>query len=237
MTQSSVSAPLLEVLGELQALRLVVRGEVAAVDQLWRRRELLVDEAADGLPVLQDEWHLVRTHLEHGARAGTAGLGMPEPRIEEARVVHTELADQRIERHHLGRLVGRHLYGFLRGENVELVGIEDQPLLAAHIDRLPVVERRARTNRIDIDEAGVALTAVADEPVLVAREIDRQWNILHRPRFLVAGPKADLRQARALAYDDGESLRANLGEQRPLVPRRDGVEGGDAVGDDACENV
>src|SRR5262245_18484748 len=68
--ERQVVAPLLEVLGELQALRLVVRGEVTAVDHLGRRRELLVDEAADDLPVLQNERHLVRSHLKHGARAG-----------------------------------------------------------------------------------------------------------------------------------------------------------------------
>ena len=56
--------------------------------------------------------------------------GVAEAGIEEAGIVHAELADQRIERHHLGGVVGRHLHRLLRGEDVELVGIEDQALVA-----------------------------------------------------------------------------------------------------------
>src|SRR5690242_5606813 len=91
----------LEMLGELQALRLVVRADALAVKRLGTRQHRLVDEPADDLPVFEDERHFARAHLEHGAAALPARARIAEARIEEARIVHAEFADQRIERHHL----------------------------------------------------------------------------------------------------------------------------------------
>ena len=70
--------------------------------------------------------------------------------VEEAGVVHAKLADQRIERHHLGRIVGRHLHGFLRGQDVELVGIEDQPPLTPRLYRLPEIGDRIGAGPVHI---------------------------------------------------------------------------------------
>ena len=50
-------------LGELQALPLVVGLEVAAVQDLRHLGDPLVDQAADDLAVLQDEGNLVAAHL------------------------------------------------------------------------------------------------------------------------------------------------------------------------------
>src|SRR5713226_3468009 len=86
-----------EMLRQLEALRLVVRADALAVELVGPRQHPLVDQAADGLAVLQDERHLARAHLEHRARAAPAGARIAEAGIEEARVVHAELAHQRIE--------------------------------------------------------------------------------------------------------------------------------------------
>src|SRR5262245_41801210 len=100
-------------LGQLQALGLVVRPNALAVELVRACEHLLVDESADDLTVLQDERYLARADLKNGARAATAGAGVTKSRIEKARIVHAKLADQRIEWYHLGSVVRRHLYGLL----------------------------------------------------------------------------------------------------------------------------
>jgi hypothetical protein len=52
---------LFEVLGELEALALVVGLEVAAVQDFRHLGDPLVDQAPHDLAVLQDEGHLVRS--------------------------------------------------------------------------------------------------------------------------------------------------------------------------------
>src|SRR5262245_14767208 len=85
-----------EMLGELEALGLVVGADALAVELGRALQHLLVDQPADGLAVLEDERHLARAHLEHGARATAARPRIAEAGIEEARIVDAELAHQRI---------------------------------------------------------------------------------------------------------------------------------------------
>src|SRR5580700_6428485 len=106
-----------KMLRQLEPLRLVVRADAFAIELRRPRQHLLVDQPPNRLAVLEDERHLARAHFEHGARAAPAGAGVAEARIEEAGVVHAELAHQRIERHHLGRVIGRHLQPRSRGSS------------------------------------------------------------------------------------------------------------------------
>ena len=99
----------------------------AAVEPVGPGDQPLVDEAADDLAVLDQERHLVRAHLEHGAAAGSAGLGRAEAGIEEAGVMHPELADKGVVGQHLGGVVGRHDDRLARREDVEIVGVEHDP--------------------------------------------------------------------------------------------------------------
>src|SRR6185295_11000765 len=91
---------------------------------------------------------------------------MAEAGIEETRIVHAEFAHQRIVGHHLGRMRGRHPYRLARGEDVELVGVEDEGALLA--DRLPIIEDLERGLLVDIDESRMALGAEADRLVTAA---------------------------------------------------------------------
>src|SRR5690606_14826579 len=91
-----------EVLGKLESLRLVAGTESGAVEPVGRFGQPLVDQTADGLAVAKEKRHLTAAHLEHRPTAGAAGGGMAEAGVEESGIVDTELADQRIERHHLG---------------------------------------------------------------------------------------------------------------------------------------
>src|SRR5258708_5742252 len=151
----------LEMLRQLQALRLIVRADALAIELVRPRQHLLVDEAADGLAGLEGERHLRRAPLERGARAAPAGARIAEAGIEEARIMHAELAHQRIERHHLGRIVGRNLHGLLRGQDVKLVRIEDEVLVAPRRDRLPEFPDVVAGAAGDVDEGGMTLGAVA----------------------------------------------------------------------------
>src|ERR1700761_6728037 len=103
-----------EMLRQLPPLRLIVRADALAVHRIRPRKHLLVDETADDLAVLEDERHLARTHFEDGARAAAARAGIAKAGIEEAGIVNAELADQRIERHHLGGAIGWHLHRLAR---------------------------------------------------------------------------------------------------------------------------
>src|SRR5712671_487835 len=107
-----------KVLGQLQALGLVIRTDAPAIEGIGPRQHVFVDQATDDLTVLDNEWHLVGTHLQHRAGATPAGAGITEPWIEEARVMYAKFADQRIERNHFGGIIGRHLDGFLGRQDV-----------------------------------------------------------------------------------------------------------------------
>ena len=112
---------------------------------------------------------------------------------------------------------------------------------------------------LDVDQAGVALGAIADEIVRAQARQDRR-----RPRCrratsasassvsrslscsarsaaasssAVAAAKADLRQPRALAHQHRKRLRADLGVERAVIAGVDAIEAARAVGDDAGEHV
>src|SRR5580692_11285500 len=157
-----------KVLRQFEPLRLVIRADARAVKLVRPRQHFLVDQAADDLAVLEDERHFARAHFQYRARAQAAGAGIAKTRIEEAGIVHAEFADQRIERHHLGGIIGRHLHSFVGGQDVELVGIEDQALVGARRDRLPEIGDVIGVALIDLDHRGVPLGAIADDARAVA---------------------------------------------------------------------
>lgn len=73
-------------LGELQGLALIVRLQPGAVERGRAARHRFIDQPADDLAVLDDEGHVARAHLEHGARTLAAGAAMAEAGVEEAGV-------------------------------------------------------------------------------------------------------------------------------------------------------
>src|SRR6185312_6049184 len=73
-----------EMFGQFQALRLVIRADAAAIELIRSGEHLLVHQATDDLPMLEDERHFARAHFEHGARAQSAGARIAETGIEEA---------------------------------------------------------------------------------------------------------------------------------------------------------
>jgi hypothetical protein len=68
---------------QFQSLRLVIRADALAVEPAGSGEHTFIDQATDNLTMLENEWHLARTHFKHGARAVTAGTRVAEARIEE----------------------------------------------------------------------------------------------------------------------------------------------------------
>ena len=126
------------------------------------------------------------------------------------------------------------------------------------MDRLPIIARIERPDLVDIDDAGMALGAIADETgVREARQVDRDRDAAADHRLgtghqgrrrvqravavvveaRVAGREADLRQPRALPHTDREGAGRDFGIQRSGVTRLNGVEAARAVDNDAGEHV
>jgi hypothetical protein len=124
---------------------------------------MLVDKPADGLAVFDDEGHVVRPHFQNRARADTTGARMAEAWIEETGIMHPELADQRVEGHHLGGIVRRHVHRLLADQYVEGVWVKDQFSVVTAVDRFPEIEWVLCADQINIDQAGMLLGAVTDQ--------------------------------------------------------------------------
>ncbi len=172
--------------------------------------------------------------------------------------MHAKLTHERIERHHLGSVFGRHLHGFLGGENIELIRVEDQARVGARLDRLPEVGNVVAGTPFHVDHGGVALGAIADQPIgPEPGEIDADRDtlahvgivVINEPltgmqradRFgvkqSVAVPETDLREPRALAHQHRKSLRADLGVERTVVAWLDAVEAARLIRNHAGEHV
>src|SRR5215210_8359426 len=103
-----------------------MRADAVAVELIGDLGELVIDEAAYNLAILQNEWDVEAPHLEHRFRPRCLAFRIAEARIEETRVMNAVLPNQRIEGRHLRHIGRRHRYAFLRGEDVEFVRIEHE---------------------------------------------------------------------------------------------------------------
>ena len=121
----------------------------------------------------------MRAYFEHRTAASAAAFDSTEAGIEKTGKVHAKLADKGVVGQHFGGMVGRHDDCFARGQNVEIVGVENDPARlswpAMSIDRLPEIARVVVVDPIDIDQIGVAACLVADDTAsLIAGDIDSE---------------------------------------------------------------
>src|SRR5271170_4178803 len=99
---------------------------------------------------------------------------MAKARIEEAGVMNAELADRRIDRRHFGGKIRRDMHPLARGEDIELVRVENEPFVAPGDDRLPELGRRIGARQVDVDHFAVLDRAIADDLARRAFESDTQ---------------------------------------------------------------
>ena len=74
-----------------------------------------------------------------------------------------ELADRGIDRRHFGGEIGGNLHLLARGEDVELVGVEDEPAIVAGADRLPEFIGGIGAGTVDVDHVAVLDRAISDD--------------------------------------------------------------------------
>jgi len=85
-------------------------------------------------------------------RTSSTAHAAPAGARRRAGIVHAKLAHQRIERHHLGGVIGQHLHRLFRGQDVELAGIEDEVALLAEMHRFPEIGDVAPGAALDVDQ-------------------------------------------------------------------------------------
>ena len=87
---------------------------------------------------------------------------MAEARIEEAGVVHPELAHRGVVGEHLGGVVGGHPHRLLGREDVELARVEDQRGGRAGPHLVPEVVRLVVAQPAQVDQAGMPARPIAE---------------------------------------------------------------------------
>src|SRR5271166_868638 len=106
----------------------------------------------------------MRANLKHGTGTRTTRLRSTKPGIEKTRIMDSKLPDERIEGRHFGRMVRRNPDRFFRSKDVELARIKDEMATVAPVHRFPEIQQIMRRNPVNVDEAGVALGPVSNEP-------------------------------------------------------------------------
>ena len=130
-----------------------------------------IAQPADDLAMFQHEGRLVTADLEHAARALTAGGIMAESGIEEAGVMHPELAYHGDIGRHLGGVGGRDMHGLAADQNIEGAGVEDQ-VTAGAVQLFPELQRIVMADPVKIDHPGMGFGAVAHQRALCRLQID-----------------------------------------------------------------
>src|SRR5262245_10832886 len=102
-----------EMLGELEALALVVGLEVAAVEHFRLLSQSLVDEPADDLTILQYERDVQAANFQHGLGADRRSVGNAATWVEEASIVDAVFAHHRVEGGHFRGQMAWNDNGFL----------------------------------------------------------------------------------------------------------------------------
>gem|GEM_PF-4576261 len=159
-------------LGELKLLRLIVRSQIDAIERFRAIQHMLINKTADNLAMFENERDFMTAHFQNRTASRSTSSGVTEARIKEACIMHTEFTDQRVERRHFRCEKRRHMHRFARNEDVKLIRVEHQFTRPTIIDRLPEVENVIGSSLIDIDNSCVMLSAIADQLVLITRQIN-----------------------------------------------------------------
>ena len=99
-------------LGQFQALRLVIRAESCAVQLGGPFDQVFIDEPSNELTMFQDKRNFMASNFQNRACACASCRCVTKTGIEETGIVDAEFSYQRIKRHHFGCMEGWHMDGF-----------------------------------------------------------------------------------------------------------------------------
>src|SRR3982074_3396554 len=185
-----------EVLAECVLLALIVRVQRVSVSQVRGLEHPLETQLADLLPMIDGKRHVMRAHLESGAAAGDPVRSriIAETRVEEAGVVGSQLPAGGVIGGHLGRVLGRDAHAVLREEEVELLGVQDDPIARLRVNFLPEIVRCVAGRLTQVNEQAIFLGPVTH----------------HRPLLVIAGAQSLAQmQPQEEAVACGYLIRAN----------------------------
>src|ERR1700683_2408031 len=111
------------------------------------------------------------TNLKHRRGPLDVTGAVPESRIEESRVMNSELAIRGIERYHLGCELRGNAHLLFGRKYVEVAGFENQILTRILMTNFPEFFRRIEINLVQFDGGGKALRLVGHDLRLCAFQI------------------------------------------------------------------
>jgi hypothetical protein len=129
-------------LAEGQGLLLIGRAETDPIQPIGHVEHPIIYDLEKSLTVVDEERHVMGTHLEHDLGAFDLAIrSIAEARIEEAGVMGAEFSAGRLIGHHFSGIVGRHADPFFGGENVKFLRLEQQAVLAMSVLGFPKIGR------------------------------------------------------------------------------------------------
>ena len=140
--------------------------------------KFFVHEPADRLAVFQQERHVAAAHFQDRPSGRAPITPLSEAGVEEASVVDAKFANSRIDRGHFRRKVRGDLHALPRSQNIELVGIEDQPPILTCPYGLPKILDRIAAQAVDVDDVAVLDGLIADHGFAQTAKIDPQHHAL-----------------------------------------------------------
>jgi len=217
-------------LGQFQALALIV-ARFPAIERGRVTRHVFIDELCDRLPVLENERHIARADFKNSARPTRI---RPEARIEKAGIMGAEFTQLRRDRRHFCGLSRRHADAFARGEDVEILRVQDQPPLMRE-ERLPIVGDFMAANGPKVDQPGMMLCAPADGFAICGLHVDGDDQVADILRLAAA--KTQLGEPVTGAGKDGIGAGADFQPERAVIALLNIVERIRAVSDESGENI
>ena len=202
-------------------------------------------------------------NLENGLGSRDPIIPIAEAWIEEPRVVDSKFPHRRIVGDHGCGKAGRHPDALFRGQNVELIRIEDECAVLGAPDGVPEIQRLVKIGLAQIDQRGVPLGAVAhDLTVGRSMQIDRQpqstfdlcadrAGAVEKNQLLAAiqciqrgvrcwrvpPQESELTQPETRLHQDAERARHDLQIQLPLMPLGHAVKFRSEIRNEAREDV
>ena len=154
--------------GEFQSLPVIIGRKRIAIAPFRHRCHVFKNKARHKLPVLKHKGRIVTADFQNAARGRiNAKTGIKKPGI-----VDPEFPKTGRNRRHLRGDTDRNGNRLPRGQNVELVRIENDKPGCRCFDRFKVCIPVESCGLININEPGVAACPIANHRAMLAREAD-----------------------------------------------------------------